>query len=95
MEVVRRALLMASAALLASCGVPVAASGPGSAPAGRASGDVPTTRLVVEAPTPFHDLDCADFADQGAAQEALRRDPLDPHGLDHDRDGVACEELRR
>ncbi|MDE3103405.1 MAG: excalibur calcium-binding domain-containing protein [Chloroflexota bacterium] len=93
MEVVRRALLMASAALLASCGVPVAASGPGSAPAGRASGDVPTTRLVVEAPTPFHDLDCADFENGAAAQDVLRGDRRDPHRLDADRDGLACEKL--
>lgn len=37
------------------------------------------------------DLDCADFATQEEAQENLL--PGDPHGLDGDGDGVACEEL--
>jgi hypothetical protein len=39
------------------------------------------------------DLDCADFAAQAAAQRELERDPTDPHNLDADDDGVACEEL--
>jgi excalibur calcium-binding domain-containing protein len=37
------------------------------------------------------DLDCADFATQEEAQENLL--PGDPHGLDGDGDGVACEDL--
>lgn len=37
------------------------------------------------------DLDCSDFATQGEAQENLL--PGDPHGLDGDNDGVACESL--
>jgi excalibur calcium-binding domain-containing protein len=37
------------------------------------------------------DLDCSDFATQEEAQENLL--PGDPHGLDGDDDGVACEEL--
>lgn len=35
------------------------------------------------------DLDCADFSNQAEAQEHLL--PGDPHGLDGDNDGVACE----
>jgi hypothetical protein len=37
------------------------------------------------------DLTCSDFADQAAAQRDLEADPSDPHGLDLDLDGVACE----
>lgn len=37
------------------------------------------------------DLDCADFANQAEAQEYLPGG--DPHGLDGDNDGVACEDL--
>jgi len=37
------------------------------------------------------DLDCADFANQAEAQEHLY--PGDPHRLDGDSDGVACEDL--
>lgn len=37
------------------------------------------------------DLDCADFANQAEAQGYLT--PGDPHRLDGDNDGVACEDL--
>jgi hypothetical protein len=37
------------------------------------------------------DLDCSDFASQGEAQAVYDQDPSDPHGLDEDADGVACE----
>ncbi len=37
------------------------------------------------------DLDCSDFATQADAQAALIADPSDPHGLDTDDDGSACE----
>jgi len=37
------------------------------------------------------DLDCADFANQAEAQESLY--PGDPHRLDGDSDGIACEDL--
>lgn len=40
------------------------------------------------------DLDCADFDTQEGAQEAYDEDPSDPHGLDRDGDGVACETLQ-
>jgi hypothetical protein len=38
-------------------------------------------------------LDCGDFTSQRAAQAVLDGDPRDPHWLDDDRDGVACERL--
>ena len=37
--------------------------------------------------------DCADFATQREAQAELERGPSDPHGLDADNDGIACEDL--
>lgn len=50
----------------------------------------PTTEPPVDPPA---DLDCADFASQADAQAALEEDPSDPHGLDADGDGIACETL--
>ena len=40
----------------------------------------------------FTDLDCVDFATQAEAQAVLNQDLSDPHGLDADNDGFACEE---
>jgi Excalibur calcium-binding domain len=37
------------------------------------------------------DLDWSDFSSQAEAQDALGLDPTDPHRLDPDGDGVACE----
>jgi hypothetical protein len=87
-------LAVATAALLSSC---APASGSAAAPASlrtpeRAS--APTTRLVQPQEHAARDLDCADFARRADAEAALRADPRDPHGLDADRDGVACEHLR-
>ena len=39
-------------------------------------------------------LDCAGFETHEEAQRVLEQDPSDPHYLDGDGDGVACEELR-
>lgn len=39
------------------------------------------------------DLNCDDFDTQEEAQQQLDEDPSDPHGLDTDDDGVACESL--
>ena len=39
------------------------------------------------------DLDCSDFATQAQAQAEYNRDPSDPHRLDADNDGTACETL--
>ena len=42
----------------------------------------------------FFDRDCADFATQAEAQAFFRSEgPGDPHGLDRDHDGRACEAL--
>ena len=56
----------------------------------------PSTKPAAQAPQPLSlvDLDCKDFPSQAAAQAELRRDPSDPHGLDADRDGIACESNR-
>ncbi len=39
-------------------------------------------------------LDCGGFATHQEAQRVLEQDPSDPHYLDGDGDGVACEDLR-
>lgn len=39
------------------------------------------------------DLNCDDFDTQEEAQQQLDEDPSDPHGLDADDNGVACESL--
>ena len=55
----------------------------------------PTTRPSTStARRAERDLDCSDFPNQAAAQAALRADPSDPHGLDRDRDGIACPSNR-
>lgn len=36
---------------------------------------------------------CSDFAHQKEAQVVLEAFPNDPHGLDRNKDGVACESL--
>jgi uncharacterized repeat protein (TIGR01451 family) len=42
---------------------------------------------------PDTDLDCADFDSQEEAQAELESDPDDPHGLDPDNDGEACDDF--
>lgn len=45
----------------------------------------------------IRDRDCSDFRTQRQAQRFYRKNGgprQDPHGLDRDRDGIACEELR-
>jgi hypothetical protein len=47
---------------------------------------------------PERDRDCGDFKTQPEAQkffESAGGPRLDPHGLDSDRDGIACETLPR
>lgn len=39
------------------------------------------------------DYNCGDFDTQEEAQEVYEQDPSDPHGLDGDNDGEACETL--
>jgi len=43
----------------------------------------------------FHDRDCSDFSTQAKAQHFFKKHHpnRDPHGLDADHDGIACEDL--
>ncbi len=44
----------------------------------------------------FRDKDCDDFATQAKAQKFFKKHSgpkKDPHGLDADHDGIACEDL--
>lgn len=45
-----------------------------------------------ERTTTLRDLNCGDFDSQAEAQAVLDKDPSDPHGLDRDNDGEACED---
>jgi hypothetical protein len=43
------------------------------------------------------DRDCSDFSSWNAAQKFFKKNggpKRDPHGLDADHDGIACEDLR-
>ncbi|MFI7117660.1 excalibur calcium-binding domain-containing protein [Amycolatopsis sp. NPDC049868] len=51
---------------------------------------VPPITTETRAPQ-FKDKDCADFSSQAAAQAELKKNPRDPHKLDGDHDGYACE----
>jgi Excalibur calcium-binding domain len=49
------------------------------------------------APAMAYDRDCSDFGSWRAAQKFYKRHggpQRDPHRLDADRDGIACESLR-
>lgn len=72
---------------------PVAPVPPPVAPVQAAPQPPVPARPAVPAP-PARDLNCSDFPNQAAAQAELRRDPSDPHRLDTDRDGLACESNR-
>jgi hypothetical protein len=39
------------------------------------------------------DCNCSDFSTQKQAQAVLDTFPNDPHGLDRNKDGIACERL--
>jgi hypothetical protein len=43
----------------------------------------------------FRDKDCSDFKTQRKAQKFFKKNnpKADPHGLDADNDGIACEDL--
>lgn len=85
--------VIACAAVLAACAAAAVADPPRRSGREPARAAVPTTRLVLPSERARAELDCADFADQAAAQAALRADPGDAHGLDADADGIACEHL--
>ncbi|MGY1601684.1 excalibur calcium-binding domain-containing protein [Geodermatophilus sp. SYSU D00815] len=52
-----------------------------------------TTTATTTSTAAVQDLNCSDFATQADAQAELTRDPTDPHNLDADNDGIACETL--
>lgn len=52
-----------------------------------------TLMLGSMSPAVAQDLDCGDFGSQGEAQAVLDADPGDPHRLDGDNNGLACESL--
>jgi Excalibur calcium-binding domain len=55
------------------------------------------TALVPSASGVTGDRDCGDFGSWKAAQKFYKKNGgprYDPHRLDADRDGIACEELR-
>lgn len=62
---------------------------------GMAATDIEITaiRTPDPEPEPGDELNCDDFATQEEAQAELDADPSDPHGLDADADGIACESL--
>jgi len=68
-----------------------AASGEGQAT--MAAWATATAAAWVAPPPAGNALDCDDFTNQRAAQAVLDGDPSDPHWLDDDGDGVACERL--
>jgi micrococcal nuclease len=65
---------------------------------GGCSGSEPESPAASQSATPgsgaASNLDCASFETDEEAQRVLEQDPSDPHYLDGDGDGVACEELR-
>lgn len=54
---------------------------------------VPPTATPGTPPAAGDIFDCSDFMNQETAQVILEADPTDPHNLDPDVDGLACEEL--
>lgn len=54
--------------------------------------DYSTTRTTL--PNGMDDKDCTDFSTHSEAQNFFESEgPGDPHGLDRDSDGIACETL--
>ena len=63
-----------------------------------AAGLAAPAALAVPEAAAFRDRDCGDFPTQRKAQRFFRRQGgprEDPHGLDGDNDGIACESLPR
>lgn len=52
--------------------------------------------LALASPAGAYDRDCSDFSSWRAAQRFYKshNPQRDPHRLDADRDGIACESLR-
>ncbi|MFE6609744.1 excalibur calcium-binding domain-containing protein [Amycolatopsis sp. NPDC057786] len=62
----------------------------GTVPTETTKSTVPPSTTKTTAPRSI-DKDCADFPSQAAAQAELKKNPRDPHKLDADHDGYACE----
>ncbi|MFE5502334.1 excalibur calcium-binding domain-containing protein [Amycolatopsis japonica] len=62
----------------------------GTAPTVTSTPALPSITTETRAPRST-DKDCADFPSQAAAQAELKKNPRDPHKLDADHDGYACE----
>ncbi|KFZ83348.1 excalibur calcium-binding protein [Amycolatopsis sp. MJM2582] len=62
----------------------------GTAPTVTSTPALPSITTETRAPRST-DKDCADFPSQAAAQAELKKNPRDPHRLDADHDGYACE----
>ncbi|KFU81089.1 Excalibur calcium-binding domain-containing protein [Amycolatopsis lurida] len=62
----------------------------GTAPTKTTTPSAPPSTTKTPAPRST-DKDCADFPSQAAAQAELKKNPRDPHKLDGDHDGYACE----
>jgi micrococcal nuclease len=64
---------------------------------GGCSGSEPASPAASQSASPGSEvdsnLDCASFETHEEAQRVLEQDPSDPHYLDGDGDGVACEDL--
>jgi hypothetical protein len=61
-----------------------------------AAGEILATSARRRKKKTFRDRDCSDFATQDEAQRFFEQaggPAKDKHGLDTDRDGIACEEL--
>ncbi|MDS0474853.1 thermonuclease family protein [Natrinema sp. 1APR25-10V2] len=68
----------------------------GAAPEQSAAETRPTTEQGVSLPPlpPDGDYDCSHFDSHAQAQAVLEREASDPHRLDADDDGIACESLQ-
>jgi hypothetical protein len=71
---------------------PLAAPSASATSSASAPSSVSATPEASPEPDTSEDLDCGDFASELEAQATLLEDPSDPHNLDGDDDGQACED---
>ena len=57
------------------------------------TGEPPVIERTARLPIGVSDKDCRDFATQAEAQAFYETEDGDPHRLDGDNDGIACERL--
>jgi Excalibur calcium-binding domain len=89
--------IVATAALIVGPDIAASMMDKPSPPAQRqhwTSSDAPDIERDVDIPLGVADKDCRDFATQSEAQDFMEQNEGDPHRLDGDNDGVACERLR-